>query len=122
MDDESLIVAKGTKRTIAYAICRDGSSPAKEFLASLTGSEAAKLAILFKRMALIGTVGNEQHFRKEGKKIWAFKRDQMRVGCFQEGTTWFLTHGFKKKKDKWPKSELERAERIHAEHLERSNK
>lgn len=32
----------------------------------------------------------------------------------------YLTHGFKKKRDKWPDSELAKAERIRSEHIERT--
>jgi hypothetical protein len=51
-----------------------------------------------------------------------FKRFQVRVGCFQVGNRWLLTHGFIKKTHKWPNSELKRAERIMQEHLDREQR
>jgi hypothetical protein len=60
--------------------------------------------------------------KKERDSIWAFKSCQIRIGCFQDGNEWVLTHGFVKKCNNWPKSELERADRIRAEHLARKKK
>ncbi|QDT52429.1 hypothetical protein Pan44_04400 [Caulifigura coniformis] len=110
------IVAKGPVRTIAFAECRSGK-PAKDFLEGLDPAQERKLRALFKITANHGESGNEQKFKKERGKIWAFKRDQMRVACFRQGNTFFLTHGFLKKEDRWPTAELDRADRIMQEHL-----
>lgn len=120
------IVLKGSKATIAYAMDAKGNMPAREFLESKkkgkdapTAQECAGLEQAFKVMAEHGTIRNDQQFKKERGEIYGFKKYQARVAAFREGDTWFLTHGFKKKRDKWPEKELERANRIRDEHIKR---
>lgn len=96
--------------------------PARDFIESLKDKERAKLSVLFERMADAGRIWNREQFKKVEGDIFEFKRFQIRVGCFQEGSTWFLTHGFRKKRDKWQKRELERANRIRNEHLARQER
>jgi len=92
--------------------------PAREFIEDeLNDSERRKLAVLFQRMADTGQINNKEQFRKEAGEIFAFKRHQIRIGCFQAGGCWFLTHGFRKKANAWPPAQLQRAERIRTEHL-----
>lgn len=122
------VVAKGPAKTVAYAIDSNGNMPAKEFLEQERGRgapskvELAGLRHLFKLMADQGRITNDEQFKKERGSIFGFKKYQARVAAFQEGDVWYLTHGFKKKKDKWPESELDRAERIRAEHLRRGGR
>ena len=118
-DADSNIVVRGNQRTIEYAICADGSMPAKEFVEGLDESEQRKLDTLFRRLAGIGKIFNKEQFKQVKGKIFGFKRYQTRVGCFQIGMRWVLTHGFIKKGDRWKKSDIERAERIMEEHLAR---
>ena len=54
-----------------------------------------------------------------GGDIWEFKRHQVRIMCFQVGRRMVLTHGFRKKENRTPRRQIERAERIRAEHLRR---
>lgn len=116
-DADSNIVVRGNQRTIEYAICTDGSMPAKEFVEGLDESEQRKLDTLFRRLAAMGRIFNKEQFKQVKGKIFGFKRYQTRVGCFQIGMRWVLTHGFIKKGDRWKKSDIERAERIMEEHL-----
>ena len=118
-DADSNIVVRGNQRTIEYAICADGSMPAKEFVEGLDESEQRKLDTLFRRLAAMGKIFNKEQFKQVKGKIFGFKRYQTRVGCFQIGMRWVLTHGFIKKGDRWKKSDIERAERIMEEHLAR---
>ena len=118
-DADSNIVVRGNQRTIEYAICADGSMPAKEFVEGLDESEQRKLDTLFRRLAAMGKIFNKEQFKQVKGKIFGFKRYQTRVGCFQIGIRWVLTHGFIKKGDRWKKSDIERAERIMEEHLAR---
>jgi len=120
--DRSVIVVQGTARTIEFAVCSNGSMPAKEFIEGLDASDQRKLAVLFQVLAAKGAISNRQHFRKVSGAIWEFKRFQIRVGCFQTEARWILTHGFVKKDDRWKPAELERANRIRTEHLEREQK
>jgi phage-related protein len=113
------VVATGAMRTIEAAVCLDGNSPAQEFLDQLAEADQQKLAALFARMADHGVVTNEEKFKKLEGAIWEFKSSQIRIPCFQDGRAWVLTHGFLKKKQKAPKREIERAERIMHEDQQR---
>lgn len=81
--------------------------------------EQVSLAALFDRMAQTGKINNREKFKKVEGDIFEFKKFQIRIGCFQVTRTWFLTHGFTKKQDHWPKSELKRANDIREEHQSR---
>lgn len=118
-DADLTIVVRGNMRTIEYALCANGSIPAKEFIEGLDESGQRRLDTLFRRMADMGRIFNRELFKQVEGKIYEFKRFQTRVGCFQIGTRWVLTHGFTKKGDRWKKSEIERAERIMEDHLAR---
>jgi hypothetical protein len=89
-----------------------GREQASEFLAGLTPSDFQKVKHLCQILADTGRIGNREKFRKESGKVWALKSHQIRIGAFQIGRTWYLTHGFVKKSDLWPKQELHRAEAI----------
>ena len=115
------IVVRGCLRAIEYAVCANGSMPAREFIEGMVESERQRLGVLFRRMADTGEIHNPQQFKKIKDKIYEFKRYQTRLGCFQVGDRWRLTHGFIKKTDKWPKREIERATRIRKEDLERDD-
>ncbi|NLG44769.1 MAG: hypothetical protein GX547_16125 [Phycisphaerae bacterium] len=119
---DSPIVVRGIARTIEYAVCLDGSMPAKDFVEALDDSDQRKLDTLFRRLADTGKIFNREQFKLVEGEIFEFKRYQVRVGCFQIGSRWLLTHGFVKKQDRWPKAELTRANRIREEHLERERK
>ena len=116
---DSLIVVRGVMRTIEYAVCSNGSMPAKEFIESLSISEQAALASLFRRMADHGSFRNQERFKFIRGKIFEIKRHQLRVFCFRRGNRWFLTNGYKKKRSRLDPNEIARAKRVMAEHLER---
>jgi hypothetical protein len=118
-DDRPEVLVRGNLRTIEYAVCSDRSMPAREFVECLDESDQRKLEVLFRRMADMGKIFNREQFKLVEGKIFEFKRFQIRIGCFQIGARWILTHGFKKKGDRWPDSQLVRANRIMAEHLAR---
>ncbi len=119
------IVTRGPERTVAYAIDKNGDMPARDYLESTgrkrgpSAQEAAGLLRSFEMMAAQGKIVNDEKFKKERGEIFGFKKYQVRVGAFLVGRVWYLTHGFRKKTDKWKKSELDRADRIRQEYLER---
>jgi hypothetical protein len=115
---ERRLAERGDWGTIEYVVLRNGQCPSQEFVNSLDASDQAKLARLFNKMAMVGRIFNEQKFKKESGEIYGFKSFQVRIGCFRVGSAWLLTHGFRKKKDHWPKSELERANAIRTEYLQ----
>jgi len=120
------IVRTGPAATIAYAVDAKGDMPAKAFLDNSKGKDApspqelAGLQQAFKVMAKHGKIRNTEQFKKERGEIYGFKKYQARIAAFRVGDTWFLTNGFKKKKDKWPERELDRANRIRDEHMKRT--
>ena len=69
------------------------------------------------RYAREGRILNPDQFKKEEGEIWSFKRDQNRIPCFLRGQRVILTHVFTKKRQRWPRREFQRAERIMNEHL-----
>jgi len=122
-DDQ--VAVSGRAGTVAYAKDSQGRMPAKDFLDQTSGSDALSkvekrgMYHLFRLMADNGKITNGEQFRKERGEIFGFKKYQARIAAFQVGSVWYLTHGFKKKRDKWPESELDRADRIRSEHLRR---
>lgn len=119
------IVLKGPAATIVYAMDAKGNMPAKEFLDKAgkdrpTDQELAGLHQAFKVMAQQGQIRNPDQFKKERGEIYGFKKYQARLAAFRIGNIWYLTHGFKKKKDQWPEAEFDRANRIRTEHLNRN--
>ncbi len=122
-DDQ--VAVSGLARTVAYAKDSQGRMPAKDFLDQTGGSDAPSevekrgMYHLFRLMAAGGKIANREQFRKERCEIYGFKKYQARIAAFQVGSVWYLTHGFKKKKDKWPEAELDRADRIRSEQLRR---
>ncbi|OHB64223.1 MAG: hypothetical protein A2Y76_16040 [Planctomycetes bacterium RBG_13_60_9] len=83
--------------------------------------DQAKLAKSFTVMAQTGRIFNQERFRKLGGRtgrIFEFKvHPKVRVLCFQQGKTWFLTHGYDKETGNTPPKEIDRAEDIMQEHL-----
>ena len=117
--ESQLLVATGDWGQVRYAVRQNGTCPARDFIDQLSDSDRAKLAALFDRMAAVGQIRNREKFKKVEGAIFEFKSFQIRIGCFQHGRVWFLTHGFQKKAARWRREELERAETIRSEHLAR---
>ena len=115
---ERSIVVRGSLRTIEHAMRANGAMLAESFVETLDEKDQRRLGVLFRRMADTGKIHNKEQFKKVRGKIYEFKRHQVRVGCFQAGAAWRLTHGFIKKTEKWPEREIERAQDIMKEDLE----
>jgi hypothetical protein len=120
--DTPEVVVRGAMRTIRYAVCANGSSPARDFVESLDESDQRKLAVLLRRMAEHGNVPNREQFKHVQGKVFEFKKHQTRVFCFRDGDSWILTNGYKKKEDRLRPAKIRQAERIMLEHLEREKK
>lgn len=116
------VLARGTWGEVRFAPDRGGKLQAKEFLESVTDQEYRSVVALISRLANVGAIRNIEQFRKEEGNIFAIKRHQIRIGCFQSGKVWYLTHGFIKKQNKWPKAELTRASDICAHYLDTHSK
>ena len=118
------VAATGEWGRVIWAIEGSGKQAALEFFEQLREDEAAKVQVLFERLAEHGRINNKQQFKKledlQGHPIWEFKRDQIRfLGRLGPGKQFLVAHGLKKKQDKHRPSDLDRTARILTEHLER---
>jgi hypothetical protein len=116
-DEDDDLVKAGDWGEVRYARRQNGRMEAKEWLLeSATESEAIKFDHLFRKMAHVGKIVNEEHFRLLEDGIWEFKRDGNRILCFQHKRCWLLTHHYPKGgKAKCPRSEIEKARTIRTE-------
>ena len=121
MDFECDPLVTGPCANVAYACRANGKNPARDYIDSLEQEDQAKLAKLFIKIAQVMRISNPEKFRKLGGtsgKIYEFKvHPGKRILCFQQGRTWYLTHGFNKQTGKTPPREIQRAETIMGEHL-----
>lgn len=115
------ILYQGSFYTVELALTLDGSCPALEFLESLKPKERARTLALIRYLADHGHINNREKFKKiEGTEFFEFKDFQTRMPCyFQPGGRIVITHGFTKKKDRIPTSELDKARRIRGEYNQR---
>ena len=116
------VVKEGPMKTVVAAVRSNEKSPARDFLESLWQRDRpafTKFRALFEKIAKTGLIRNTTQFRKEEGDIWSFKHGQCRIACFQDGRCWVLTHGFEKKRGRWRKEDLKKAENIRADDLAR---
>ena len=114
--------ATGEWGRVVWAVEATGQQPALEFFEQLSKEEAAKVQVLFERLAERGQIRNNEQFKKlgdrQGHAIWEFKRYQLRfLGAFTSGSRFLVAHGLRKKKDKHRSADLDRAARILTEHM-----
>lgn len=111
---EQALAYQGRCFTIEFALLPEGQMPAKEFLEGLSLGDQAKISALIKRLGDLGEIRNREKFKKiERTEFFEFKSFQVRIiGFFMQGRRFVLTHGFPKKQDNIPQSQLERANRI----------
>ena len=112
------IACAGPLMTVVYAVCANGASPGWDFYnRELDDTEKAKMNTLFHYMGEQGKISNRGHFKRiEDTDFFKFKSFQVRMPCyFQPGRTLVITHGFRKKGDRIPPSEIARANRIRNE-------
>ena len=111
------IIYEGKKFTIEAAIRNNGSIPASDFIESLSKGDQVKVNALFRLLADMGRIGDEEKFKNLESGIWEFKSFQIRILCyFAKGRLAILTHGFFKKGNKTKKSEIEKAIQIKNEY------
>lgn len=117
-------IRPGSTCTTWWADDASGRFRARDYFDSLPPQLQASFDVLFGRLARDGGIRNVQLFNRESANIYCFKRGKHRLTCFQEGRDWMLLHGFKKKtnKDKRLKREIELAERLRTDHLDREHK
>ena len=124
MDADEKIICKDKWGTVEFAVRKNGSMPAKEFLYKVKRRDRtnrARLDVLFMRLAQRGKNNlSEGVFDNLTKEIFEFKRHPYRVACFFIENRCFLTHGFRKRPGyAFVAKEIQTATEIMAEHLER---
>lgn len=112
-------------RTVIFYRTVSGRYPAREFLDSLPGKAAQKVTWVLKLIEDLEVVPS-RYFRKLAgtEEIWEcrmrFASNAYRIFCFFAGNNEVvLTHGFVKKSQKTPISEIEKSEAYRRDFLER---
>ena len=122
--ETSKLVYSGRELRIEFYRATDGELPAYDWLENQRDKIQHKFAALFSWIGDHGKIWNEQKFKHltGSTQIFEFKADEGRVLCFFfTGKRLILTHGFIKKSYKTPKGEIERAEAIKIDFLNREN-
>ena len=103
----------------------DGNCPVQDFLDSLPGKVAQKVAWVLTLLEDMEVVPST-YFKKlvDTEEIWEcriqFASNAYRIFCFFErNSVVILTHGFAKKTMKTPQKEIERAEAYRRDYLKR---
>lgn len=112
-NSSSRLVYDGAVLRIEFYVAPNGTAPAELWLEQLSQGSQQKFAALFVRMGDTGKIWNERKFKHltETDQIFEFKVDADRILCFFfVGRRLILTHGFRKRGDKTPTREIERAE------------
>lgn len=109
------IACRGALFTVAFAVEKSGRAPGLEFIESLPVAEQVKVLRLFQLVADLGRSKNPEKFGDLGEGLFEFKSHQIRMPFVyharQRGLI-LVTHGFFKKQQRTPRTEIERARRI----------
>lgn len=110
MRQKQYLVYKGPSFTVEWYFSEKGESLALDYYQSLDRNQRKKFLFLVKRMGDFGKISDKTKFNYEGDQIYAFKPQPGRFLCFfmQEGKI-IITNGFRKKQQKLPQGEKERA-------------
>jgi hypothetical protein len=130
---ERPVLCRGASRDIVYAVCANGTLPAREFYESLSDADQSKFDALFLRMAEYGEIHTKEKFRpRVGEAVCTVRGKTVRYAVAEfkihsgggqrimaclDGRQWVLTHGFQKGSKL--KTEVNRAQRILFEDLSR---
>lgn len=110
MKAREFIAYSGSAFTIEWYHDVRGQSQALEYYNQLTPLERISLLKLLKKMGDFGTIKDKTKFRNEGDKLYAFKPQPDRFLCFFfKGRKIIITNAFRKKRQKLPEQEKERA-------------
>ena len=104
------IAYTGHSFTIEWYFDGRGKSDALEYFDKLTLNRKKKVLNLFRLLASVGKLFNEEKFRYEGNQIYAFKPSPDRFLCFFfEGSKIIVTNAYEKKSAKMPSREKQKA-------------
>ena len=112
-------------KAVTFYKTAEGKCPVRDFLDSLPGKVAQKVAWVLSLLEDLEVVPST-YFKKlvSTEEIWEcrvqFASNAYRIFCFFEGhSVVILTHGFVKKTQKTPQQEIERAEAYRRDYLKR---
>lgn len=109
---------RGSRRSIE-AVVRRGACPAREYIDGLGMADRRKILAVLSRAGDHWPIVNTDKFKHLEGDIYEFKAGQHRLTCFfQPGARVIITHGFRKKTARAPKSEITRAQTIRSHCLE----
>jgi phage-related protein len=112
-------------RTVLFYSAADGKCPIRDFLDSLPAKVAQKVTWVFRLLEELDIVPSSYFKKLVGtEEIWecriTFASNAYRIFCFfMENSVVVLTHGFVKKSQKTPRSEIEKAEAYRRDFLKR---
>ena len=116
------------RRTVIFYKTQEGRCPVKEFLDSLDGKTAQKIVWVLNLLEDMDNIPSLYFKKLTGSDgIWEcrikYGSNIYRVFCFMQGnSSVVLTHGFIKKTQKTPASEIEMAEKYKYDFIKRSHK
>lgn len=114
------IAFKGSKFTIEWYFNIKGESTVLDHFESLDEKTQIKLLNLFELIGNTGEIKNKTLFNNEGDAIFAFKPKSYRFLCFFfTGKKIIITNAFRKKTQKLPKKEKEKALKVKKEYNSR---
>ncbi|HEC98661.1 MAG TPA: type II toxin-antitoxin system RelE/ParE family toxin [Nitrospirae bacterium] len=110
-------IYKGRKHAI-HGLVVNGKCRIIDFIEGLEEPDKKKVIALLKRTADLGLPKNTEKFKSlKGSGLYEFKSYQVRILCFfDREKVIILTHGFIKKRDKTPKREITKAEKLMREY------
>jgi len=112
-------------KTVIFYKTAEGKCPVQDFLDSLPGKVAQKVAWVLSLLEDLQVVPSTYFKKLVGtEEIWEcriqFASNAYRIFCFFEGNSVvILTHGFVKKTQKTPNQEIEKAEAYRRDYLKR---
>jgi len=114
------VAYEGPCFTIEWFYNEQGGSQALEYFNGLNDAQKRKVLMLFKRIGDFGRISDITKFRNEGDRIFAFKPQPDRfLSFFYTGKKIIVTNAFRKKSQKLPEEEKERAQRAMQNYTER---
>jgi phage-related protein len=120
MDREKYTIVDGELKIVEWYFDDRGKMPAQKYWENLEKSEKEKAARLFRYMAQEGKIKNKEKFVHEGDGIYAFKPSKDRFFCFFFGDgKVVVTNAYKKKSNKMPPGEKNKALGFRADYLKR---
>ncbi len=112
------------KRSIIFYKTKDGDCPVEDFLDSLPGKVAQKIAWVLELLETQGMLPSTYFKKLINTEIWECRIQHgsniYRIFCFfDKRSVIILTHGFIKKTQKTPNDEIKRAEEYKNDYLKR---